>query len=88
MIIATEHPTIQVNVDEKEVLVTYEDRRWIFPKSDCTLLPIANTTAELLASYLCEKLAESGLLDNGFSEVMVAVDENEGQWGECRKAIG
>ena len=36
---------------------TFADRRWVFPSGDCRLLPVANTTAELLAAYIGEPLA-------------------------------
>src|SRR3954468_16966171 len=52
MLLPTSHPAIRVAAGEKEVEVTFEDRRWVFPRGDCVLLPVANTTAELLARYL------------------------------------
>ena len=27
-------------VDEREVEVTFEDRRWVFPSGDCIILPV------------------------------------------------
>lgn len=90
MLLPTDHPTIRVAADDKEVLVTFEDRRWIFPRGDCVLLPVANTTAELLARYIGLRLkdgiaARAGLQPLG---VRIDVDENNGQWGvwESRKA--
>ena len=87
MLIATQHPTIAVSVDDREVTLTFEDRRWVFPRTDCVLLPIANTTAELVAGYLCDSLIDSGILPENISEVVLKVDENEGQWGECRVSL-
>ena len=49
MMLPTEHREIRVLADEREVAVTFEDRRWVFPRCDCVLLPLPNTTAELLA---------------------------------------
>ena len=34
----------------------FDDRRWVFPRGDCRLLPVANTTAELLAAYIGRQL--------------------------------
>ena len=39
--------------------VRYRDREWVFPRGDCVLLPIENTTAELLARYIAGRLLES-----------------------------
>ena len=47
-----EHPRLRVEASEREVEVSFHDRRWILPRTDCVLLPIANTTAEELAAYL------------------------------------
>ena len=77
------HEQIIVTPDDKEVLVTFEDRRWIFPLGDCVLLPLANTTAELIADYIATELLKrfkaKGITQ--LDELVVAVDENEGQWG-------
>jgi 6-pyruvoyltetrahydropterin/6-carboxytetrahydropterin synthase len=56
MMLPTTHPQIRVTPDDREVLVTFAERRWIFPLDDCVLLPVANTTSELIAAYLGDKL--------------------------------
>jgi 6-pyruvoyltetrahydropterin/6-carboxytetrahydropterin synthase len=85
MLLPTGHPTIRVQADEREVLVTFEDRRWVFPRGDCVLLPIANTTTELIARHLGERLRENLARRTGVrpSFVRIEVDENHGQWGIC-----
>lgn len=83
VLLATEHPDISVDVRSDEVEVKCQSKRWVIPIEDCALLPISNTTAELLASYLGKQLVASGLMDDSFEKLVVAVDENEGQWGEC-----
>ena len=84
MLLPTEHPTMRVQADEREVLVTFDERRWIFPRCDCVLLPIANTTAELLARWIGLRLLEE--LASGLnlhpSRLQIAVDEDNGQWGQ------
>lgn len=85
MLLPTGHPTIRVAESDKEVEVTFEDRRWVFPRGDCILLPIVNTTTELLAKYLGERLR--GELARRYqlrpSFIRIEVDENHGQWGIC-----
>ncbi|QDU58156.1 6-pyruvoyl trahydropterin synthase family protein [Aeoliella mucimassa] len=84
MLLPTSHPTIAVVADDREVTVTFEDRRWVFPKGDCVLLPVSNTTAELLAHHIGEQLLAS-LAEQGFApaRLEVAVDECQGQQGVC-----
>lgn len=83
VLLATQHPDLSVEEQDDEVTVRFEQRRWVFPRQDCVLLPIANTTAELLASYLSDELVSSNAIPQSVSELVVSVDENEGQWGEC-----
>jgi 6-pyruvoyltetrahydropterin/6-carboxytetrahydropterin synthase len=83
MLLPENHPTIRVTADEREVLVTFEDRRWIFPRGDCVLLPVANTTAELLSQWIGLQFLQSLRTRHGYEprSLVVAVDENQGQWG-------
>lgn len=85
MLLPTNHRTIQVHAGQDEVEVTHEARRWVFPKGDCILLPVENTTAELLARYIGGRLLEAIREKTGgnFEKLVVEVDENEGQWGVC-----
>lgn len=76
------HPLIRVVSGDREVEATFEDRRWVFPKDDCVLLPVVNTTAELLAKYLGENLRDELQSRTGQRfPIVVGVDENGGQWG-------
>src|SRR4029077_4692264 len=48
MMLPTRNPVIRVEETARSVQVRYRDREWVFPRGDCVLLPIENTTAELL----------------------------------------
>ena len=86
MLLPTEHPQIRVVADEREVTATFRDRRWVFPRGDCVLLPVPNTTAELLARWigrqLLERLAARGCPTPDSAQV--EVDECFGQLGIWR----
>ena len=81
MLLATRNPVIKLEEVWASVRVRYRDREWVFPHGDCVLLPIENTTAELIARYIVGRLAES--LKKWYSfvpEVLrVEVEENIGQ---------
>lgn len=85
MLLPTEHPTIQVCQTGEEIEVRFESKRWIFPVDDCILLPIQNTTAELIAQWIGKQLIATtrDKLGDHLETIIVAVDENNGQWGEC-----
>ena len=81
MMLPTMHPRIRVLTEDREVLVTFEDRRWIFPLGDCVLLPVANTTSELVAEYLGQQLLSRIAKETAVkpSRVRIEVDECFGQ---------
>jgi 6-pyruvoyltetrahydropterin/6-carboxytetrahydropterin synthase len=81
MLLPTQHPLIRVTADDRSVEVTFEDRRWIFPRGDCILLPVANSTTELLARYIGERLlAALAVAGHGRpTRLRVEVDECFGQ---------
>jgi len=81
MLLATRNPVIDVNESAGRVDVRYRDREWMFPRGDCILLPIENTTAELIARYIAGRLLDSLRSKEGFvPEVLrVEVEEAPGQ---------
>jgi 6-pyruvoyltetrahydropterin/6-carboxytetrahydropterin synthase len=80
VLLPTEHPSLCVEEQAGEVTATLGDRRWVFPRGDCRLLPLANTTVELLAAYLGRRLGES-LVESGvrLERLRLELDECDGQ---------
>ena len=89
MLLPTLHKTIRVVEQPTETEVYFETRRWIFPKEDCLLLPIENTTAERIASWLAGRLREKILphATTKLTVLRVEVEENFGQWATCELSI-
>src|ERR1700719_1024471 len=81
MMLATRNPLIRVEEGPKSVHVRYREREWLFPREDCVLLPIENTTAELLARYIAERLAADLKAQHAYEPALlrVEVEENFGQ---------
>ena len=81
MMLPTRNPHISLEENPRSVSVRYRDRQWLFPREDCVLLPIENTTAELLARYIALRLVENLRMHHQFvPEVLrVEVEENVGQ---------
>jgi len=71
--VAEQGDTVSVSVDGKP--------RYVFPRRDCALLPIPNTTVEMLAQMLTERLrAELDKLGaRGLTAIEMEVEENFGQ---------
>ena len=78
VLLPTQHTAIRVSSQQGEVEATFADSRWLFPQDDCLLLPIANTTTELLAEYIGEHLAAAIKSSSGVSPVRVQIELGEG----------
>jgi 6-pyruvoyltetrahydropterin/6-carboxytetrahydropterin synthase len=78
MLLATRNSVIKVEESAKSVRVRYEDREWLFPRDDCILLPIENTTAELLARYIAGRLLDSLRTHEKFVPDVIRVEVEEG----------
>lgn len=85
MMLATRNPFIHVEEGPKSVHVRYHDREWLFPRDDCVLLPIENTTAELLAAYIARRLVDDLQRHHGYRPAIlrVEVEESIGQSATC-----
>jgi 6-pyruvoyltetrahydropterin/6-carboxytetrahydropterin synthase len=84
MLLPTRNPLIRLHEDGSNIRVTYGDRYWSFPREECVLLPIANTTAELLADYIAGRLREA-MAGRGWNLpriLRVEVEESFGQSAE------
>jgi 6-pyruvoyltetrahydropterin/6-carboxytetrahydropterin synthase len=81
VLLPREHPRIRVTADEREVVVTFEDRRWVFPRGDCAVLPVPNTTAESLGRHIGRRLRDELYARTGcrFPRVRIEVEECFGQ---------
>ena len=48
--------SISVLTEDASLTVQVEQKKYVFPVEDCVVLPIASTTAELLATYIRNQL--------------------------------
>jgi 6-pyruvoyltetrahydropterin/6-carboxytetrahydropterin synthase len=85
VLLPTKHAAIRVTENDREVEAKFEDRRWVFPKEDCILLPVENTTAELLANYIGQQLLHRLTAENKPlpKTLRISVDECQNQWATC-----
>ena len=89
VLLPTQHAKIKVREDQNEVEATFEERRWVFPREDCILLPVANTTAELIAHWIGQQLMTVIGSDaaSQIESVQIEVEENFGQWAICELPV-
>lgn len=78
MLLPTGNRHIQIVEQPERVCVRYQNREWIFPRADCIILPVANTTAELLARYIGLKLLEILHAEHRFAPEVIRLEVEEG----------
>ena len=84
------NPKIQVVEDGDAVRVAYEHKpRYVFPRVDCALLPVTNTTVEMLAEMLAGQLEDElkRLGAKGLTAIEMEVEENIGQAATYRVRV-
>ncbi|OFW03774.1 MAG: hypothetical protein A3I61_16070 [Acidobacteria bacterium RIFCSPLOWO2_02_FULL_68_18] len=82
VLLPTESARIAVAQEGDAVLVAVDGTpRYRFPRRDCALLPVANTTVEMLAALLAERLraALEALGASRLTAIEMEVEENFGQ---------
>lgn len=87
MLLPTESALIRLKDDGPNVVARFGDRHWSFPREECALLPVANTTAELIADWLAGRLLDA-FRTLGLPEpeaLRVSVEENFGQWATVHR---
>ncbi len=77
--------------EEGEVVRVSVDgaQKYVFPRQECALLPIPNTTVEMLAKLLAERLqaALSARDATGLTAIEMEIEENFGQTATYRVRI-
>jgi 6-pyruvoyltetrahydropterin/6-carboxytetrahydropterin synthase len=81
MMLPTRNRYILLSEEGDGIRVRYRTRQWLFPREDCVLLPIENTTAELLARFIGQRLLADLQTHHNYrpSVLRVEVEENVGQ---------
>ena len=91
VLLPTQNPKLSYHEDGDRVRVDYFGQpTYIFPKRDCALLPIQNSTAEMLAQYLGTRVREA-LTRDGYTHLSLLeleVEENYGQSATYRETLG
>ncbi len=92
VLVPTEGADIQVSeVDGDMIEIRSYNKRYILARESCILLPIPNTTAEMLALHISNRLLETLRSENALGNLTtleVAVEEADEQWGICAREIG
>ncbi|KAA3614553.1 MAG: 6-carboxytetrahydropterin synthase [Planctomycetota bacterium] len=86
-LVPAQHPELHIRERDRSLEIQYRDRLYMAPKDDIILLPINNTSAENLSSWIGRELhrrLQSRFPDVALDELWVAVEETPGQRGSYR----
>jgi len=90
VLLPSENPIVKVATTDGRVTVAVNgEPRYVFPEGDCVVLPIPNTTVEMLARHLTERL-RAELAAVGVTHLQLIemeVEENFGQSAVYREAL-
>ena len=90
ILLPTQNPKLSYHEDGDRLRVDYFGRpTYVFPTRDCALLPIQNSTAEMLAQYLGTRVREA-LSQDGHTHLSLLeleVEENYGQSATYRETL-
>ncbi len=73
------NPHFTITCADGEITLRTRDRRYVLPEADCLILPVPNTTAEMLAQYLAGRLRERLGNVSNLRACEIQVDEVQGQ---------
>lgn len=82
LIIPKDHPLIRIDRSEKNTVITTPDEcQFSIPTTDVLLLPILNSSAELIAMYISQEVRRIVFekYQFKFSELEIEVEETPGQ---------
>lgn len=84
-----DNPSLEIALDEASVQVRYQEREYRFPRADVVILPVPNTTAEMIATYIAHRLKEALVPypDAHLNSVTVEVEESFGQSARYRGSL-
>lgn len=83
-----DNPALKVGDLDDAWQITFADRHYVIPKADVCVLPLDNSTAERLAEWFCQRLAEALAERGNITSISVGVEEAPGQTGWCTLSLG
>jgi 6-pyruvoyltetrahydropterin/6-carboxytetrahydropterin synthase len=90
VLLPLESDRVQVREEGENVTVAVDGKpRYLFPRRDCALLPIPNTTVEMIAELLTDRLRveldKTGV--TGLTAIEMEIEENFGQAATYRVTL-
>lgn len=79
VLVPTKSQEIRVDVGDETVTMHAGDKKFILPRGDCCLLPLASSTAEDLVGHVMNEVRRRVEFPENVHHVQIGVDEGYGQ---------
>lgn len=88
VLLAADNPSLPIERDAEEVRVRAPRGRYVFPADDVVVLPIPNTTAEMIGAWIADRLLERlGAAAAPLTRLEVEIEETTGQSAIVRRDL-
>ena len=90
VLLPLENPKLTISTQGESVTVAFDGKpRYVFPRNECALLPIPNTTVEMIAQHLAGQVRAELASTGGvrLRAIELEVEENFGQSATYREVL-
>lgn len=78
---------VSITQEKDSITVNSLEKTYVFPLTDCVLLPIHSTSAENLSTYILETFIKNIKPSSNITKIMIGVDEGYGQGARVEKKL-
>ena len=83
VLLPSQHPDMKISKKSPSLEVRFRDRFYVFPENEVCLLPITNTSVEMLSQILAKEAFQE-FKKYGVKELRIQVEETRGQAASTR----
>jgi len=87
ILIPEKNKSLKIEKNNKSVKMSFLEKNYSFPLSDCIFLPINSTSAENLALYILDKIQKKIIFPKNIESIEIGVDEGYGQGARVSKNL-
>ena len=90
VLLPAQNPELKIEQGGSVIEAAFREKQYRFPAEDVLLLPITNTSAELLAKYICAELKQALKARFGaghLTSIKIGVEESFGQEASYEEAF-
>jgi 6-pyruvoyltetrahydropterin/6-carboxytetrahydropterin synthase len=87
VLIPKDSTVVTIKQSERTIELQSLGKKYLFPESDCVLLPISSSSAEHIAEYVLKTFINTLPQNHNLSQIEIGVDEGYGQGAWISKKL-